>query len=181
MQLQYLAQQIYDYNDITTYTEPDEMLLLIKFINQFLKENQVINFSPIMLTKLNAISDFAAFNCNQFKNKDMIFSSLNAPKEVLSFFKQPIMNTNNLSKIKFSRQLMHAIYDSNGYMDQIIQKWQDFKASELSSDAVNRQYASFLAFLLLFENSLIAAAIILDETSALYKVTNPVPVFINIA
>ena len=180
MQIQYLAQQIYSYNDVSTYTKPEEMLLLIKFINQFLKENNAILFSPVMLAKLDAISEFATFNCDQFKNKNMIFSSTNAPKEILSHFKQPIINTNNLSKIKFSRALMHEIYDTDGYMDQIMQTWKTFKANELSANTVNRQYASFLAFLLLFENSLVAAAIILDETSKLYKVTNPVPVVINI-
>lgn len=180
MQLQYLAEQIYSYNDISTYTKPEEMLLLIKFINQFLEENQTISVSDIMLEKLNMISSFAAFSCDQFKNKDMIFSTTSAPREVVSYFKQPIMNINNLSKIKYSRPLMYTIYDTDGYMDQIIQTWQDFKTSELSSDVVNRQYASFLAFLLLFQNSMVAAAIVLDDTSDLYEVTNPVPVIINI-
>lgn len=181
MQIQYLAEQIKKYNAITIYTSPDDMLLLIQFIHQFLKENNVIFISSAMFIKLNTVLATAQSCCHAIKNADMIFSSSNAPKMVLSYFRPVIDSTNNLPNIKFSRDLMHAIYDSNGYTDQILQTWQSFQRSDLYKTPANRQYGAFLTFLLIFETSMIAAAIILNETSALYKITNPVPVVIDIA
>ena len=133
-----------------------------------------------MFTKLSAVSTFANISYDIFKNKNMILATKNGPKAILPFFKTVIENTNNLPKIKFSHELMHAIYDTDGYTDQIIQTWQNFQKNDLYKVQINRQYGAFLTFLLLFENSVVAAAIILDETSQLYKVTNPVPVVINI-
>jgi hypothetical protein len=181
MQIQYLAQQIRNYNNKTIYTQPEQMLLLIKFINRFLEENNCINFSQEMSLKIVEVEQIATECCNFFKNQNMIFSSKNAPTKTLSYFQQAIQNTNNLSIKQPSHALMHAIYDTHGYMDTIMETWQKFQNNELAKDMVNKEYAAFLTFLLIFENSIVAAAIILDETSQLYKVTNPIPVYINIA
>lgn len=180
-QIQYLAKNIGTYNTTTNYTNPEQMLFLIEFINRFLKENNVISFSSEMLVRLNGALKFAKYSCDIFKRQNIIFSSSNAPQAVLSFFKPVIDNANKLSNIKLSAQLMRDIYNKNGYMDQIMEIWIKFQAHDLYKTPANRQYAAFLTFLLLFENSMVAAAIILDETSSTYKVTNSTPVTINIA
>ncbi|MBV8660916.1 MAG: hypothetical protein JO129_02115 [Candidatus Dependentiae bacterium] len=181
MQLQYLAQQIEIYNNTNIYTNPDQMLLLIQSINQFLKENNVMHVSQQMYKKLDAIANLATITTNIFRNQNIIFSSIDAPAKVFACF-QPIINTtNNLSKAQYSYDLMQTIYGTNGYIDQIMETWNKFQSNELYKTPINRQYGAFLTFLLLFENSIVAAAIILDQTSSLYKVVNPIPVVINIA
>ncbi len=180
-QVQYLAEQIQSYNNITIYSNPEKMLLLIDFMNQFLKENNAVNFSQEMYTKLTQVSSLAHITCDLFKNQNMILSSSNTPESILSFFKTAIDNANNLPKLQFTSDLMHAIYDTNEYMDNIMQTWNSFKLTDFNKNLLNRQYAAFLTFLLIFENSIVATTIILNETSALYQVTNPVPVVINIA
>lgn len=181
MQIQYLAEQIQKYNTQTIYTSPEDMLLLIKFIHQFIKENNAIFISQAMFIKLDTILKTAQSCCYAIQNENMIFSSVNAPKMILSYFRPVIDSTNNLPNIKFSYDVMHAIYDLNGYTDQILQTWQSFQGTDLYTTPANRQYGAFLTFLLIFETSIVAAAIILNETSMLYKITNPVPVIIDIA
>ena len=100
---------------------------------------------------------------------------------MISFFQPIIDTTHKLTNFADSYGTMHKIYDAHGNMDTIIQGWKKFQSNRLYKTTVNREYAAFTTFLLLFENSIIAAAIILDETSSLYKVINPVSVTINIA
>lgn len=177
-QVQYIANQIEKSNK--TSSSPDQMLLLIQSINQFLKESNIILFSQAMSTKLNEVEVTANNCCDIIRNKNLIFTSIDVPKNIMIFFKPVIDNTNKLSNILYTQSIMHAIYDTNGYMDNIMHKWKAFKSSDLNTTAANNQYAAFLTLLLLFENSIVAAAVILDETSALYKVTNPIPIIINI-
>ena len=188
MQIQYVARQIKNYNNKTVYTSPDDMLNLIAYINQFLKENRAIFFSSAMFTKLNEVFTTAQNCCDIIRNKNIILTSINTPQPVVLLFQPVIENTNKLSNILYSHSVMHAIYDTNGYMDDIIKTWVDFKSGDLNKmtindhqKAMNYQYAAFLTFLLLFQNSMVAAAIIIDETSLLFKASNPVPVIINIA
>ena len=177
-QLQYIANQIEKSNK--TSSSPDQMLTLIQCINQFLKESNIILFSQTMFTRLNELEATASNCCDIIRNKNLIFTSIDIPKNIMIFFKSVIDNTNKLSNIPYTQSIMHAIYDTNGYIDNIMNNWKAFKSSDLNTTAINNQYAAFLTLLLLFENSIVAAAVILDETSALYKVTNPIPVIINI-
>jgi hypothetical protein len=181
MQIQYLAQQISNYNHTTIYKNPQAMLELMFFMQQFLQENNNISFSSAMLTNLDQTMIVATTCCNIFKNENMIFASSNAPALIIEYFQQAIDNTTSLQNIKFTNNLMHAIYDKNGYTNQIMQTWQKFQTCDLNQTPTNRAYAAFLTFLLLFENMIVATAIIIDQTSALYKVTNPVSVVIDIA
>ena len=152
----------------------------MQYMHQFLKENNIIYFSPAMFSQLDTIMS-TAINCgNIFKNQDLIFTKTDTPAQIANFFELAISNTNNLQKIQFTADLMHAIYDTHGYADQIIQTWTNFQKTPLNSSPVDREFAAFLTFLLLFENTMVATAIIIDQTSALYQVTNPVPVVINI-
>lgn len=180
MQLQYLSEQIQDYNEIRIYTNPEEMLLLIQCINQFLKENHIISFSEKMYENLNEVSTIASRTCNLFKNENIVFTSNDVPTKILNFFKTAINNTNKLPNANVPYDVMHAMYDTHGYIEQIIQTWQAFQKHELYTTPINSHYGAFLTFLLLFENSIVAAANILDETSSRYHITNPVPVVINI-
>jgi hypothetical protein len=180
-QIQYLAQQISNYNSITIYKDPQAMLQLMLLIQQFLQENNEFPFSSPMLINLDQAISTAITCCNIFKNQNMIFSSSNTPAQIIRYFQPVIDNTNNLDNNKFTNNLMHAIYNDGGYTYQIIETWQKFTTSDLNQTPTNRHYAAFLTFLLLFENMIVATAVIIDQTSALYKVTNPVPVVIDIA
>lgn len=180
-QIQYLAEQIEKYNNTTIYKKPQAMIDLMLFMQQFLQENNEFPFSSPMLINLDQTISTATTCCNIFKNQNMIFASSNSPAEIIQYFQQAIDNTNNLQNIKFTRNLINKIYDDGGYTDQIMQTWQKFTASDLNQTPVNRHYAAFLTFLLLFENMIVATAVIIDQTSALYKVTNPVSVTIDIA
>ena len=179
-QLQFLSDQIKSYNDQTIYTNATNMLSLIEYIHQFVKENNIIYVSPAMHTKLDAILENTKNLYYIFNNQNIILSSDDAPEKVLEFFNPVIDTINHLSNIIPTIDLMHTIYDAHGYIDQVLQTWQDFTTSELYLTPANRQYAAFISFLLIFEYSMIAAAILLNETSLLYKVTNPIPVIINI-
>ncbi|MBP6869898.1 hypothetical protein KBC04_03385 [Candidatus Babeliales bacterium] len=180
MEIQFLAYQIGSYNGKQFYTQPEQMLALIKIINRFLQEADAHNISQEISKKLDLIYQQAKKACNLFQNQNIIFSTKDTPEQILQFFLQPIKNTNNLTKIQFSYGLIHKIYDAHGYMDQILQAWQEFQHSNLYKNKINREYGAFIAFLLIFQNSIVAAANILDETSALYQVTNPIPITINI-
>ena len=181
MQIQYLAEQIKKYNNISVYKNLDEMLLLIQCINQFLKENNVIHLSQAMSMKLNDVLKTATTCCNIIKNQNIILASKNASEKVISFFEPIIDTTHKLTNFSDSYGTMHKIYDAHSNMDNIMQGWKKFQSNRLYKNRINREYAAFTTFLLLFENSIIAAAIILDETSSLYKVINPVSVTMNIA
>ena len=181
MQIQYLAEQIKKYNTTSVYNNVDQMLLFIKFMNQFLKENNILYFSQAMSLKVDDVVATSSTCCDIIRNQNIILSSKSTPDKVLSFFQPMIETTNQLANSSDSYKTMHRIYDANGNMDCIIQRWKKFQSTRLYKTPLNRQYGAFITFLLLFENSIIATAIILDKTSTLYKVTNKVPVVINIA
>jgi hypothetical protein len=181
MQIQYLAEQIKKYNSTSVYHNVDQMLLFIKYMNQFLKENNVIYFSQAMAFKLDDVLTTSSTCCDIIRNQNIILSKKSTPDKVISFFQPTIDTTNQLSDFSDYYKTMHDIYDANGNIDHIIQGWKKFQSSRLYKTPLNRQYGAFITFLLLFENSIIATAIILNKTSSLYKVTNPVSVTINIA
>ena len=180
MEIQILAEQIKKYNGKKYYTNPDQMLMLIKIINQFLKEASTRAISIQMSQKLDTVYEKAAQCCSLFQGQNMIFSSKNTPIQIFSFFKKSIDSTNNLPNLEYSYNIMQTIYGDQGYMDQILETWKIYQLSDLYKNKINRQYGAFITFLLIFENSIIAGANILYQTSTLYKITNPIPVTINI-
>ncbi len=180
MQIQYLSGQINKYNNISIYKNINQMVALIEYINQFLKENNTLFFSQLMIKKLDESLKTAKSCSYLIRNQNIILASTSAPEQVLSFFQSNIDTTNTLADFSDHYRDMHAIYDTHGNMDQIMRKWKSFKLSNLNNTTINRQYAAFITFLLLFENSIIATAIILDKTSSLYQTSKPVPVVINI-
>lgn len=181
MQIQTLEQQISQYNQKTIYQSPDQMLLLIKQCDRFLQENNDTPFTQPMITQMTKSIQTATSCLYIFNNQNIILSSFDSPADILFFFKDVITNTNNLPKIQFSHNLIQEIYKEDGYMNEIITTWHSFEKNIMYTNIYYRQYAAFLTFLLIFENSIMAASIILDEDSNKYHVAEKVPVAINIA
>jgi len=180
-QIQYLAEQIKLYNNQTIYKNPDQIVVLIKFMNRFIKENNIILISQTMSEKLQTINKTAQATCSMFQNANIILSIFNAPAPVILEFEDVIEKTHNLQNMQFTKDLVQTIYNKNGIIDQIFNAWKNFQTSATYQDnPINRQYGAFVTFLLLFENTMVATATILAITSELYEVTNPIPVVINI-
>lgn len=180
IEIQFLAEQIKNYNGKKYYTNPEQMLVLIKIINSFLKEADAQNIPREISIKFDKIYTQAAICCSLFQGKNIIFATQDTPTQILSFFQASIKNTNNLTGIQFNNNIMQTIYGKNGYTDQILQTWSTYQKSDLYRNKINREYGAFITFLLIFQNSIVAAANVLDTTSALYKVTNPLSLVINI-
>lgn len=179
IEIQYLAEQIKNYNGKKYYTNPQQMLILIKIINRFLKEADAQNISREISIKFDNIYTKSAICCALFEGQNIIFSTEDTPTKILSFFQTSIANTNNLTQLQEHDNIMQIIYGKNGYMDQILEKWIMYQNSNLYKNKINRSYGAFITFLLIFQNSIVAAANVLDKTSSLYKVTNPIPLIIN--
>lgn len=180
IELQFLTEQINSYSGKKYYTHPDQMLDLIKIINRFIQKAHIQPLSFKTESKLIDINTQATTCCNIFKNQNIIFSTQTTPEQILSFFEKPINNISDLNQAQYAYNAIDTIYEDKGYIDQILQTWQDYQNSQLYKDKINKEYGAFITFLLIFDNSIIAAANLLEQTSALYKVTSPTPVIINI-
>jgi len=171
-ELQYLFDEIQNYNTTSVYTNIDQMLIFIQNINDFLKESHLVQLLPEHITNMDNGYTTAKNISNVFKTKNIIFDFNLVPNEVQDFFSSLIKDGENVSKITNSAKIIHAIYGTNGSIDLIIHNWKKFMTSSYTKVENNIYYADFMAFLLIFQDSILATICILNETSQEFKVTH---------
>ncbi|MGZ6250775.1 MAG: hypothetical protein ACXWL2_02000 [Candidatus Chromulinivorax sp.] len=176
-EMEFIAEQIEKLSKTTVYTNLilQQMLQLIFCINQFLFDSNNIALTYHEVETINKVSKTANNCLNICLHKNLIFSNYNLPKNIETFFAKPISTIEQLSDTELSNLTIQEIYTPNGTMDQLITTWNTFNSNQAQT-IINKQYAAFITLLLLFENSVIAAATILNQTSALYKVINPITI-----
>ena len=171
-EIQFLSEQIQKYNNESAYSDIDQMLEFIAYMNNFLKESHFTSLSTINIENLDAAYTTASTANNIFKNENIIFDAKLVPNEVVQIFVQTINDGEKLTTIKDATSMIHEVYDKDGSIDLIIKNWQSFMATQYTNEKNNQYYAAFMTFLLIFQDSILATTSILNETSKEFKVTD---------
>lgn len=179
-QLTDLINLIEKYNQTSIYNNLDQMLMFLKYTQNFILTSNILYLPQDIHSLFDKINQVATTCYTICQSQPMVFTNNSTPATLQNYFKIAIDNTYKLNNVTYNQTLINNMYDKKGYMQTILQTWQNFKQDELYQTEKLQQYGAFLTFLLIFENSLVVLATMIDTINQFYQLGNLTPVEINI-
>lgn len=176
-EIQYLANQIRIYSNQTVYTDINAMIDFIYRMNLFIEQSHLVLLSNNIVKNLNKAYSVTIIASNIFKPTNIVFDLNQISHAIQDQFITPITTSQNFPNITNSRDMMTAIYETNGSMEQIIKSWQDAIQINIHDKMAHQDQISLITFALIFQSTMAAVTSILNETSKKYKITEPLPIY----
>ena len=179
-QLTDLINLIEKYNQTSIYNNLDQMLMFLKYTQNFILTSNILYLPQDIHSLFDKINQVATTCYTICQSQPMVFTNNSTPATLQNYFKIAIDNTYKLNNVTYNQTLINNMYDKKGYMQTILQTWQNFRQDKLYQTEKLQQYGAFLTFLLIFENSLVVLATMIDTINQFYQLGNLTPVEINI-
>lgn len=175
-EIKVLADEIQKYNNLTLYSQINLMVQFIARMNLFLKQSHLVSLSNTMIENMNKAYATAILTSNIFKSQNLIFDLNSVPDSIKQMFATPIITNQSLPAITDSKTMVQTIYNKNGAIENIIATLQTGLDENARNNASNQYQIGFLAFALIFQDTIAATICVLNEASIKYKIIKPIEI-----
>lgn len=171
-----LADQVQKYNNITLYSQIDLMVQFIGRMNIFLMQSHLVSLSNTMIENMNKAYATAIATSNILKSQNLVFDLNSVPDSVKQMFATPITTNQSLPAITDSKTMVQIIYDKNGAIENIVTTLQASLDENTRDNGTNQYQIAFLAFALIFQDTIAATISVLNEASMQYKIIKQIEI-----
>ena len=125
----------------------DIVLNIIETNNDYLIKNDVVSFTPKMAFLLKEAQKAAKEAYEVARNDLVFFDYTSSLEDAIEFF-NPINAINrSLDSTLTPSAIAHSVYDDDGYLETIIDKWNEFKTYKDLTDDYTQYYAASITLL----------------------------------